>query len=441
MNSWLRSVITLCVVLCVLSLGTLGWLAFITTDAGREAGAVSFPEPVQRLSGPEATAGRAGVVAASGDDQQGPVPGGHAELISKLADLNASNAVVPGELLLTFRSPEALAAFRLRAGAAGVQVLHSDSRLNAARVRYKDVSSMAEELAGHAADYKNIGPNSLIWVPGTPEPPPRDAANAGGVAAFESSGLEMLGVGALDRGRWGQGVKVAVLDTGVTDHPTLQNTRVTHFDLVNDGQSYNGHGTAMASLIAGQNVQDGGVAPASEILDIRVADAEGIGNVGFVAQGILQAVDAGARVINISLGTPSDSSLLRGAVEYALSRGVIVVAAAGNEQVAQLAYPAGYAGVISVAAVDAQGRQAYFSNSGEGLFISAPGVGIVSAYNEGKTVIGSGTSQAAALTSGAVSALLSRNYQATRVPQVLSQNAYRTGAPASQVGAGILRLP
>jgi thermitase len=439
MNSWLRCVITLCVVLCLLSLGTLGWLAFVTTEAGREAGVPEFSNPSPVLPPGKSPGGSAeGAVDLTEEPE---VQAGHEELISKLAALNASKAVVPGELLLTFRSPEALAAFRLRAREAGVQVLYSDSRLNAARVRYQDAARFAEELVEHGADYKNIGPNSLIWVPGTPEPPPKDAANAGGLAAFESSGLEMLGVGVVDRARWGQGVKVAVLDTGVTDHPSLQNVKITHVDLVKDGQAYNGHGTAMASLIAGQNGQDGGVAPASEILDIRVADSEGIGNVGFVAQGILQAVDAGVRVINISLGTSSDSPLLRGAVEYAFSRGVIVVAAAGNEQVTQLAYPAGYAGVISVAAVDAQGRQAYFSNSGDGLFISAPGVGIVSAYSEGKTVIGSGTSQAAALTSGAVAALLSRNYQAARVPQVLSQNAYRTGAPASQVGVGILRLP
>jgi thermitase len=94
-----------------------------------------------------------------------------------------------------------------------------------------------------------------------------------------------------------------------------------------------------------------------------------------------------------------------------------------------------------VAAVDAQGRQAYFSNSGEGLFISAPGVGIVSPYSDGRTVIGSGTSQAAAITSGAISALLSRNYQSQQIPRILTQNATKTGAPATQVGAGILKLP
>ncbi|MFK5283975.1 S8 family serine peptidase, partial [Lacticaseibacillus paracasei] len=74
--------------------------------------------------------------------------------------------------------------------------------------------------------------------------------------------------------------------------------------------------------------------------------------------------------------------------------------AAGNEQFNQLSYPAGIPGVISVGAVDATGAQAWFSNSGPGLSVVAPGVGIVSAYSQGKIVIGSGTSQSAAITSG-----------------------------------------
>ncbi len=187
--------------------------------------------------------------------------------------------------------------------------------------------------------------------------------------------------------------------------------------------------------------ENGGVAPASEILDFRVADSKGRGDVANVAQGIMQAVDAGARLINISLGTSADAVMLRQAVAYAQSRGVVIVAAAGNEQETQLAYPAAYAGVISVAAVDAQGRQAYFSNSGEGLTIAAPGVGIISGYSDNKTVIGNGTSQAAAITSGAISALLSRNYAAANIPQVITHNAVRIQAPATQVGSGLLRLP
>jgi thermitase len=257
---------------------------------------------------------------------------------------------------------------------------------------------------------------------------------------FESSALDAIGaVG--DRSRWGAGVKVAVLDTGVTAHPTLDGIKITHTDLVKDGLPFHGHGNAMTSLIAGHDAQNGGVSPATEILDIRVADSTGRGNTAYVSEGIMQAVASGARVISISLGSNADSTMLGNAVAYARSRGVIVVAAAGNEQETQLAYPAGYSGVISVAAVDANGQQAYFSNSGNGLFISAPGVGIVSAYSGTGMVIGSGTSQAAAITAGIISSLLSRNYNAANIPQTLQKNAIRSNAPVNQVGAGMIHFP
>ncbi|HYF34127.1 MAG TPA: S8 family serine peptidase, partial [Prosthecobacter sp.] len=264
--------------------------------------------------------------------------------------------------------------------------------------------------------------------------------NAGGSQPFGDSGLDTIGATG-DRSTWGRGVTVAVLDTGVTDHPLLDGTEVTHYDLVNDGSQPNGHGTAMASLIAGDGEDEGGAAPASRIIDIRVADVTGVSNTALVAEGIMKAIDQGARVINISLGTTGDSAVLRRAVEYALEKGVVIVAAAGNEQAAVLAYPAAYRGVISVAAVDAAKVQAYFSNSGAGLIIAAPGVGIISGYTNGQTVIGSGTSQAAAITSGVVATLLGRGYSAHNMAQVLSNAALSTGAPAIQVGAGLLQVP
>ncbi|GEP42009.1 S8 family peptidase [Brevifollis gellanilyticus] len=440
MNDWLKTFLTLSAVLCLISLGALGWLAFETTDAPVQSMAKLEPLPKKKAAeaGDAKAAERMAVEAQAA--ALAAVGAAYDELQRKLAELNKSPSVVKNELLLRFNSPEALAAFRNRAGLSGIDIVYSDARLKSARVRYRDAAKMAQELRDHAKDYDNIAPNYLAYVPGLPQEPQTDPNNAGGSVPFQSSGLEMINaVG--DRSRWGAGVKVAVLDTGVTEHASLTGVKVTHHDIVNDHQSYHGHGTAMTSLIAGRDEANGGVAPQSEILDVRVADSTGTGDTAMVAEGIMWAVDRGAVVINISLGAAGDSSMLRDAVAYAISRGVVVVAAAGNEQANALSYPASYSGVISVAAVDAQGRQAYFSNSGQGLFISAPGVGIVSAYSDGKTVIGSGTSQAAAITSGAISALLSRNYQSQQIPNVLTQNAVRTGAPSTQVGAGILRLP
>jgi hypothetical protein len=154
----------------------------------------------------------------------------------------------------------------------------------------------------------------------------------------------------------------------------------------------------------------------------------------------MTAVDHGVKVINVSMGSYGDASVVQAAVQKALDRGITVVAAAGNEQASVIAWPAAYQGVISVTGVDASGQLAYFSNTGNPT-IAAPGVGIPSAYyqnDKAYLALGSGTSQSAALVSGAVAAIMS---QGGNVRLTLSRNASPSLAPASAVGAGILRLP
>lgn len=436
MNSWLKGILIFSAVACVLSFGTLGWLAVQTTEpAGQKTG--QSPAPWKQILPHQTDANvndmllaRARAAAMRTVD----------ELAARLRKLNESPGIEPNELLLTFKSPEALEAFRARAARQGLQILHDDPRLLTSRVRYSDAEAMARELKEHSEDLDKIGLNYLAWVPGLPDTSKVDPSNAGGTVPYGNSGLEAIGAQG-DRTEWGRGVKVAVLDTGVTDHQVFKATQVTHYDLVNDGQTPNGHGTAMASLIAGQDAYDGGVAPASQLLDIRVADVNGESNTALVAEGIMKAVDEGAQVINISLGTTGDATMLKNAIDYALDRGVVVVAAAGNEQQTTLAYPAGYEGVISVGAVDANDQQAYFSNSGENLSISAPGVGIVSAYSDNRMVVSNGTSQATAITTGTVSMMLGWGYASQNIAEIISQNARSTGAPKNQVGAGVVQVP
>lgn len=441
MNTWQKAVTFISALLCILAVIALCRLASKTTEDTRHTSKEVVVWPPLKTSPPP-----------TGDQGDAmkllmnllPLLTAEGLKISDtLIKLNQSKSVVPNQLLLSFKTPEALEAFRRRAAAEGLTVLNSDPRLLSAQVSYKDPNAMAQELAKHAADYDNIGPNYIVWVPGIPNQttqPQTDTSNAGGRQPFDNSGMEAIGATA-DRSTWGKGVKLAILDTGVTDHPSLSNVEILHYDLVKDGQTPNGHGTAMASLAVGSGVQDGGAAQASTILDIRVADPNGESDTGLVAEAIMQAVDLGARVINISLGTTGDSLMLGRAVQYAESHGVVIVAAAGNEQRTTLAYPAGYPGVISVGAVDAAGDQAYFSNSGDNLTIVAPGVGIVSAYSQGRTVIGSGTSQATAITSGVVSTLLGWGYPPQGMTQTLTGFAKPTGAPKQQVGAGIVQLP
>lgn len=435
MNSWLKPLVILCGLFCALSLGVLGWLTVQTTEVVDARDGSLSPNWPQKKKAADSGGGSSTVMIAASNEMQVE------DLAKKLDELNRAPGLVPSELLLTLDSPAALAAFLKRAAEAGFEVLYSDPRLLSARVRYGDAEAMARELRNNAEDYDNIGLNYLAWVPGLPDTERQtDTANAGGTQPFGTSGLEAINASG-DRSNWGKGITAAVLDTGITDHSSLSHTQVNHYDLVKDGEALNGHGTAMASLIAGNDATNGGVAPITKLIDIRVADSKGKSNTALVAQGILQAVDQGAAIINISLGSTGDSVVLRNAVEYAQSRGVIIVAAAGNEQQTSLAYPAGYAGVISVAAIDANGTQAYFSNSGSSLTISAPGVGIVSAYDDNRMVISSGTSQATALTTGVVSTMLSRGYAPQNIAQTLQDNALPISAPKEQVGAGLVQVP
>jgi type VII secretion-associated serine protease mycosin len=226
----------------------------------------------------------------------------------------------------------------------------------------------------------------------------------------------------------GKGITVAVLDTGVDDrHPDLTGTVVEGKDLIGFGagrgdRPWARHGTAMAGIIAGHghgaDRGDGvvGVAPQARILPVRVILEDGDparakarktrGNA--LAEGIRWAVDHGADVINLSLGDDSDTAHPEAgedaAVQYALKKGVSVVASAGNggEKGDHISYPAAYPGVIAATAVDSSGARASFSTRRWYATVAAPGRGIVTADPDRKYYSAWGTSAASAFVSGAV---------------------------------------
>ncbi|TQS39544.1 S8 family peptidase [Cryptosporangium phraense] len=204
----------------------------------------------------------------------------------------------------------------------------------------------------------------------------------------------------------GSGVTVAVIDTGVqASHPDLAGQVLKGIDLVGDkpastdgSNDENGHGTHVAGIIAAvanNKIGVAGLAPNVKILPIRVLDADGSGYDSDMAKGIIQAVDRGAKVINLSVGG-TEAGATSSAVQYALSKNVTVVAAAGNERQDGNAtsYPAADAGVIGVAATDSTNKDADFSNTGSYVDVAAPGVSILSTYMGSQYATMSGTSMA-----------------------------------------------
>lgn len=207
-------------------------------------------------------------------------------------------------------------------------------------------------------------------------------------------------------------MSVAVVDTGVDlDHPDFKGRLKPGYDFVNDDampQDDNGHGTMVAGIAAAATSNAKGVAAAAwraRVIPVKVLDASGVGTDAQVASGITWAADQGAKVINLSLGGPDDSPVLRAAVEYAFSKNVVVVAAAGNEGSNVPQYPAAFVGVVAVAATTQSGSFTYFSSYGWWVNISAPGMFIASTFQaDGPAedyAIGHGTSFAAPLVSGA----------------------------------------
>ncbi|MBO0774203.1 MAG: S8 family serine peptidase, partial [Actinobacteria bacterium] len=255
------------------------------------------------------------------------------------------------------------------------------------------------------------------------------------VRAAELSALHAVGVPSAWRVSRGQGVTVAVLDTGVKPGVAdLTGSVITgpDFTLGADPPGFRPphlHGTYIASLIAGHGSGPGradgviGIAPSARILSVRVLldDSEPGINVynasprygDAVGKGVRYAVRHGAKVINMSLGSATATRGLRAAIAYAISHDVVVVAAAGNggsngTSFTPYSYPAAYPGVIGVAAVGASGIRAGFSDRNASVVLSAPGVNVVGA-GPGGYIQASGTSPASAFVAG-VAALIRSAY-------------------------------
>jgi len=335
-----------------------------------------------------------------------------------------SGKEIRGEKILQFKNDAGYRKF-LKEAPAGV-VLGQIEGLRAVRVQDGDWrKSMMSSMD------TSVAPNYQVVVPEVPL-----EVKTMGDAFYRAVGPDALKLlGAEDvTADWGKGVMVALLDTSL--NPTSSGLG-----------SEEGHGTAMASLISGFGGVARGAAPGATLLEFPVLDAAGKGDSFTLAKAIYDSVDRGAKVINMSLGSEGDSSVVRDAVAYALSKQVALVAAAGNEAVNRVNYPAAYDGVVAVGSVDGDPvntQHLYFSNRGAAVDVAAPGFAVVANWPGGKNVEVSGTSASTALVSGAIAALLSKERGLTgkQAAELIVRYANDTGMAGAdeETGKGVVNV-
>jgi type VII secretion-associated serine protease mycosin len=308
-----------------------------------------------------------------------------------------------------------------------------------------DSPAEAEQLAEHLDAQPGVvaAPTRRLRAFGAvnPEPMGPEQWNVAMVGAPDAWGVTR-----------GAGVIVAVIDTGVdATHPDLAGRVLPEIDLLPDvtpDPVDNDHGTRVASLIAASlnSLGMAGVAPEVQILPVAALDPSGVGDSSTVARAIIAAADAGAKVINLSLGGPDPDPVLDEACVYAYTKGAILVAAAGNSYQFgnEVQYPAASPNVIAVAAVDSTGNPAAFSNTGPHIDLAAPGQDVVAAIHGAGYDRQSGTSFAAPHVAGTLAMVAAANpalsaAQIVSVTELTAQDDVSGNGRDEQLGYGVVR--
>ena len=248
---------------------------------------------------------------------------------------------------------------------------------------------------------------------------------------------------------------IAILDTGIASVPELQGRIQPGYNVATgDSNTFDidGHGTAVASIAAGRAGNMRGISPTSPVIPIKIFDDAGNSSADDFTAGIQKAVDAHAGVINVSAaGSPADLDRatrrdVQDAIDAAVSLGIPVIAASGNESASRLDVPSMFAHVIAVGATDESGNAAPYSNTGSGLDLVAPGsdltVAAPSVLCSSGYATATGTSFAAPVVAGAAALLLAAHpgLDVSQLTDMLRLHGVRSPTPVwtSEFGFGLL---
>ena len=361
------------------------------------------------------------------------------ETAAESTEIPIPEGAMEDELTLHFKDEDALNKFLSLAEEKGFEILDLISELNTVRVKTPQNQS---DLTGELLGEEEIGFNFPIRLPA---PPNEGGGTSTDSTPFTENLYDWLGLGE-DNSSWGKDVTIAVLDTGIKEHRSLNGADINALSLIDletNDNNINIHGTAVSSLLVGQeNIR--GISPAAQLINIQVLDNNGTGDSFTVAKGIIEAVKKGAKIINLSLGSSGNSSTLENAVKYAQANGAVIVASAGNDSSGNPYYPANYPGVLGVGAIDLLGESPNFTNYGDYVDLVAPGVGIKAAYEGDQIAYYDGTSFSAPYVSGALATLLSQNRSLSTQDAVslLLENLNESGVSGKDpyYGNGILNL-
>ncbi|WP_078382703.1 S8 family peptidase [Sutcliffiella halmapala] len=247
----------------------------------------------------------------------------------------------------------------------------------------------------------------------------------------------------------GKKIKVAILDSGINDnHEDLLGKVYKKYNTINPQDGVHddlGHGTAVAGIITANNNAIGivGITQNVEIYDVKVLNEEGKGNIEDLIAGINWSIKEEVDILNISFGVQSNNELLEEAIKEAVSKGIIVVAAAGNTFGLSVDYPAKYENVLSVSSIDEDLNRISTSAKGKIDFV-APGRNILSTSNNGSYDLFEGTSFSTPYLTGVIAATLSHRqetYSSEEIIQKFKQSATYIGTKEEHIkyGNGLLK--